>query len=166
MKIIKQQKNNKRKPPPFSRLTETARLLRNVRNVFSRRSNTRVNMEIELSREYNNDRLRHLNSLPSPNPTKTHIPSQTRSNISVELVKTLFVQFWLNLNHWNVAMDRFCSKFFLSRGQIDQLPSCSERAMLAFRWKCCKVLITYTHFCLDFNTLLECSALGVIDLNG
>lgn len=36
----------------FSRLTETARLLRNVRNVFSRRSNTRVNMELELSREY------------------------------------------------------------------------------------------------------------------
>lgn len=36
----------------YSRLTETARLLRNVRNVFSRRSNTRVNMELELSREY------------------------------------------------------------------------------------------------------------------
>lgn len=36
---------------PSSRLTETARLLRNVRNVFSRRSNTRVNMELELSRK-------------------------------------------------------------------------------------------------------------------
>lgn len=43
-------------PPHYNhtiptRLTETARLLRNVRNVFSRRSHTRVNMELELSRE-------------------------------------------------------------------------------------------------------------------
>ncbi|XP_055677625.1 probable phospholipid-transporting ATPase IA [Lutzomyia longipalpis] len=37
---------------PRTSLTETARLLRNVRNVFSRRSNTRVNMELELSHGY------------------------------------------------------------------------------------------------------------------
>lgn len=38
----------------ISRLTETARLLKNVRNVFTftRRSATRVNMEVELSRKY------------------------------------------------------------------------------------------------------------------
>lgn len=54
------EKNKSNKPKtthPSCRLTETARLLRNVRNVFSRRSNTRVNMEIELSREYYSDRL-------------------------------------------------------------------------------------------------------------
>ena len=33
-------------------LTETARLLQNVRSVFSRRSTTRANLELELSREY------------------------------------------------------------------------------------------------------------------
>ncbi|KAH9638255.1 hypothetical protein HF086_013693 [Spodoptera exigua] len=33
-------------------LTETARLLQNVRSVFSRRSATRATMELELSREY------------------------------------------------------------------------------------------------------------------
>lgn len=37
-------------PAPVS-LTETARLLHNVRNVFGRRSNTRVNTEMELSRK-------------------------------------------------------------------------------------------------------------------
>lgn len=40
--------------PHICRLTETARLLKNVRNVFTftRRSATRVNMEVELARKY------------------------------------------------------------------------------------------------------------------
>lgn len=67
--------NNIANQNPFSRLTETARLLRNVRNVFSRRSNTRVNMEIELSREYEqqNDWVHRLHHTLSHTKLKWHL---------------------------------------------------------------------------------------------
>lgn len=35
-----------------SRLSETARLLKNVRSVFFRKSHTRIDMEVELARKY------------------------------------------------------------------------------------------------------------------
>lgn len=77
----------KQKPQskPFSRLTETARLLRNVRNVFSRRSNTRVNMEIELSREYYIDN----------NKNKRSAIARKENDLNV---------------HWSL----FCSNFFFA----------------------------------------------------
>lgn len=46
------------------RLTETARLLKNVKSVFTRRSNaaSRVNVEVELSRKSSYQCARHLSS--------------------------------------------------------------------------------------------------------
>ena len=48
------------------RLTETARLLKNVKSVFTRRSNaaTRVNVEVELSRKSSGARRRHTADAP------------------------------------------------------------------------------------------------------
>ncbi|CAH2242694.1 jg11426 [Pararge aegeria aegeria] len=51
-------------------LTETARLLQNVRSVFGRRSATRVNMELELSRKCARPTPPHL-APPRPGRTQT-----------------------------------------------------------------------------------------------
>lgn len=62
------------------RLTETARLLRNVRNVFSRKSNTRVNMELELSREYINNPNKFLHYQTNINQIEMRVQSTDRTN--------------------------------------------------------------------------------------